>query len=193
MMEGVIFCCPPAWRKLLPPGVLGAERAEALAEQYWPLLVLTRRGCGELGDTAALCRVLLVPGDCTAPLERITAETVVTYGLSSRDSLTLSSLAEPVLCVQRQLPRPGGGVVEPQEFPLPELPAPAAGGCNMAWHEILATGIILAGTAFYCWAAYSRKSGPTSCIGCGKCVADGVCILTGKKVPGISGGKGKNL
>ena len=54
----------------------------------------------------------------------------------------------------------------------------------MAWHEILATGIILAG---------SRKSGPTSCIGCGKCVADGVCILTGKKVPGISGGKGKNL
>lgn len=93
-MEGVIFCCPPAWRKLLPPGVLGAERAEALAEQYWPLLVLTRRGCGELGDTAALCRVLLVPGDCTAPLERITAETVVTYGLSSRDSLTLSSLAE---------------------------------------------------------------------------------------------------
>ena len=126
MMEGVIFCCPPAWRKRLPPGVLGAERAEALAEQYWPLLVLTRRGCGELGDTAALCRVLLVPGDCTAPLERITAETVVTYGLSSRDSLTLSSLAEPVLCVQRQLPRPGGGVVEPQEFPLPELPAPAA-------------------------------------------------------------------
>ena len=48
-MEGVIFCCPPAWRKLLPPGVLGAERAEALAEQYWPLLVLTRRGCGSWG------------------------------------------------------------------------------------------------------------------------------------------------
>ena len=41
------------------------------------------------------------------------------------------------------------------------------------------------------------KSGPftvsDACIGCGKCVADGVCILTGKKVPGISGGKGKNL
>ena len=126
MMEGVIFCCPPGVEKAAAARRSGAERAEALAEQYWPLLVLTRRGCGELGDTAALCRVLLVPGDCTAPLERITAETVVTYGLSSRDSLTLSSLAEPVLCVQRQLPRPGGGVVEPQEFPLPELPAPAA-------------------------------------------------------------------
>lgn len=220
MMEGVIFCCPPAWRKLLPPGVLGAERAEALAEQYWPLLVLTRRGCGELGDTAALCRVLLVPGDCTAPLERITAETVVTYGLSSRDSLTLSSLAEPVLassgsCLGRAAAWWSPGI-SPAELRLRGGAAAAAGpaavaaatdkcplcvgrlktkkgGCNMAWHEILATGIILAGTAFYCWAAYSRKSGPTSCIGCGKCVADGVCILTGKKVPGISGGKGKNL
>ena len=212
MMEGVIFCCPPAWRKLLPPGVLGAERAEALAEQYWPLLVLTRRGCGELGDTAALCRVLLVPGDCTAPLERITAETVVTYGLSSRDSLTASSGSCPgraaawwsprnVHCRNFRLLRRsccrcwacGCCSCHRQVPPLCGRLKTKRGGCNMAWHEILATGIILAGTAFYCWAAYSRKSGPTSCIGCGKCVADGVCILTGKKVPGISGGKGKNL
>ena len=50
----------------------------------------------------------------------------MTYGLSHRDSLTLSSLAEPVLCVLRRLPRPDGCVVEPQEFPLPELPGPAA-------------------------------------------------------------------
>ncbi len=78
------------------------------------------------GDTAALCRVLLVPGIVPRRWSASRRETVVTYGLSSRDSLTLSSLAEPVLCVQRQLPRPGGGVVEPQEFPLPELPAPAA-------------------------------------------------------------------
>ena len=47
--------------------------------------------------------------------------------------------------------------------------------------------LILAGAAFYCWAVYSRKSGPTGCIGCGKCVADGVCILTGKKVPAMTG------
>lgn len=50
----------------------------------------------------------------------------------------------------------------------------------MAWFELLSTGIILGGVAFYCWAVYGRKSGPTGCIGCGKCVADGVCILTGK-------------
>ena len=123
-MEGVFFRCPPAWEKLLPPGVFGA--AEELAARCWPLLALTRRGCEELGDTAAMCRVLLAPGDRALSLEHVSAETVVTYGLSHRDSLTLSSLAEPVLCVQRQLPRPDGTVIEPQEFPLPALPGPAA-------------------------------------------------------------------
>ena len=124
-MEGVLFRCPRQWEVLLPPGILGAERAETLTERCWPLLVLTRQGCEALGETAALCRVLLVPGDCAAPLAHIAAETVVTYGLSPRDSLTLSSLAEPVLCVQRQMPRPDGGLVEPQDFPLPDLPGPA--------------------------------------------------------------------
>ena len=124
-MEGVLFRCPLRWRAILPPGILGGKRAEELSERYWPLLVLTRRGCETLGDTAALCRVLLVPGDFAASLEHIQAETVVTYGLSHRDSLTLSSLTEPVLCVQRRLPRPDGGFIEPQEFPLPDLPAAA--------------------------------------------------------------------
>ena len=77
-MEGVFFRCPPAWEKLLPPGVFGAERAEELAARCWPLLVLTRRGCEELGDTAAMCRVLLAPGDRAGTLEHIAAETVVT-------------------------------------------------------------------------------------------------------------------
>lgn len=66
------------------------------------------------------CGMLLVPG--TGMPRGIQAETVVTYGLSHRDSLTLSSLSEPVLCVQRALPRLEGGNVEPQEIPLPPLP-----------------------------------------------------------------------
>ena len=49
---------------------------------------------------------------------------MITCGLSPRDSLTLSSLTEPVLCVQRSLPRPDGAVIEPQEVPLPPLPGP---------------------------------------------------------------------
>ena len=60
------------------------------------------------------------------------------------------------------------------------------------WYEILMAGIILGGVGFYCWAVNGRKSGPTGCIGCGKCVADGVCILTGKRVPGLLDG-GKKL
>ena len=65
--------------------------------------------------------VLLLPGDCGANGFR--AETVVTYGLSPRDSITFSSLREPVLCVQRALPLACGGVLEPQEFPMPGVSA----------------------------------------------------------------------
>ena len=118
-MEGAIFDCPAAWLTHLPAGVLGAESPAGVAGRRWDLLALTRRGCGALGRAALSCRILLLPGDSQPPLR---AETVITYGLSPRDSLTLSSLTEPVLCVQRSLPRPAGAVVEPQEFPLPGLP-----------------------------------------------------------------------
>ena len=220
-MEGVIFCCPPAWRKLLPPGVLGAERAEALAEQYWPLLVLTRRGCGELGirpPCAGCCWCRgIVPRRWSASRRRRWSPMACPPGIVSpcpawRNRSSASSGNCPGRAAAWWSPRNfhcrnfrllrrsccrcwacGCCSCHRQVPPLCGRLKTKRGGCNMAWHEILATGIILAGTAFYCWAAYSRKSGPTSCIGCGKCVADGVCILTGKKVPGISGGKGKNL
>ena len=55
----------------------------------------------------------------------------------------------------------------------------------MTWFAIIFPAVgLLAGVGLFCWAVYGRRSGPTGCIGCGKCVADGVCILTGKKVPG---------
>nr|WP_326125524.1 hypothetical protein [uncultured Oscillibacter sp.] len=120
-MEGAIFDCPALWLRHLPPGVLGAESPAGLAGRTWDLLALTRRGRAALGRAEVSCRTLLIPGDSPPPLR---AETVITCGLSSRDSLTLSSLTEPVLCVQRHLPRPDGAVIEPQEFPLPSLPGP---------------------------------------------------------------------
>ena len=121
-MEAAIFPCPAWWRPYLPTGVLRAEREE-LAGRIWDLLALSRgAGIGAEMEHAPRCRILLAPGDGPPEAE---AETVITYGLSPRDSLTLSSLAEPVLCVQRALPRPDGAVIEPQEFPLPPLPAPA--------------------------------------------------------------------
>ena len=137
-MEGALFDCPAAWRAMLPPGVRPMETAEALTGRVWDLLALTPRGCGRLKGISLLCRILLVPGECPPELlARLGAESVVTYGLSHRDSLTLSSLAEPVLCVQRALPRTDGTLVEPQEFPLPGLPWPAEGSLPLLGLRLL--------------------------------------------------------
>lgn len=122
-MEAAIFDCPSSWERFLPPGARRIRLAAELEEHIWPLLALTPGGCRALSPGGGtVCRLLLAPGDRVP--DHIRAETVVTYGLSPRDSLTLSSLAEPVLCVQRALPRLDGTAVEPQEFPLPPLPGP---------------------------------------------------------------------
>ena len=97
-MEYALFECPTAWRPWLPPGVRGLERKEELAERTWDLLALTPAGLLHTEKGLVRCRILLLPGGC--PLElaaQVRAEWVITYGLSSRDSLTLSSLEDPVL------------------------------------------------------------------------------------------------
>ena len=128
-MDAAIFDCPKNWTRFLPPGTRRIRRKEELTEHIWPLLALTPEGCRAMADRREggkiVCRLLLVPGDLPALPAQVRAETVISYGLSPRDSLTLSSLASPVLCVQRALPRPDGGTIEPQEFPLPALPGPA--------------------------------------------------------------------
>ena len=55
------------------------------------------------------------------------------------------------------------------------------------WYQWLILGLILAGTCAVCWILYGNKGGTTRCIGCGKCLADGQCILQKR------GKKGKNL
>ena len=104
-MDGGFFLCPDAWEFLLPAEIRHLRDAGSVCRKRWDLLTLTPMGCA------------LLPGDC--PRSDLRAGTVVTYGLSPRDSITLSSLREPVLCVQRTLPLLCGGVLEPQEFPLP--------------------------------------------------------------------------
>ena len=114
---------------LLPRDIHCPETAEALAARSWDLLALTAEGCRLLraeGREVA-CGTLLLPGEEPLP-PRLRAERVVTYGLSPRDSITLSSLTEPVLCVQRALPLACGGVLEPQagpELDARELPLTA--------------------------------------------------------------------
>ena len=118
-MEGGIFHASTGWEHLLPPGLRQLREPGAVCREVWDLLALTPMGCRMLAGQAVTAAVLLLPGDCGANGFR--AETVVTYGLSPRDSITFSSLREPVLCVQRALPLLRGGVLEPQEFPLPGL------------------------------------------------------------------------
>ena len=125
-MECGLFDCPKAWRAWLPPGARGVERKEELAQVVWDLMALTPSGLLQLEKGLLHCRILLLPSGSPLELAALAdAECLITYGLSSRDSLTLSSLEAPVLCVQRTLPRPDGSIVEPQELPLDSLPAPA--------------------------------------------------------------------
>lgn len=124
-MECGIYGCPARWAAWLPQGV---RRVRARAEVWaraWDILALTPDGCRGLRGAELSCGLLLVPGDCPASsLPRMRTGRAVSYGLSVRDSLTFSSLEEPVLCVQRALPGPDGRVIEPVEIPLPTLPAP---------------------------------------------------------------------
>lgn len=119
---GVLFNCPRRWNPWLPPGIQ-VGHIKSIAERYWNLLALTETGCTCLENHTAMCRILLVPGNCPAKtLAHLDAEYVITYGLSSRDSLTFSSLSAPVICVQRTLVCPDGKTIEPQELPLGTLP-----------------------------------------------------------------------
>lgn len=122
-MEGAMIGGPRSWSGWLPPGILQVDTVQELKETNWEILAFAGGGGGIPREV--VCRVALVPGNACGDLAGLQAEAVVTWGLSPRDSLTLSSLSDPVLCVQRALPRPDGGVVEPQELPLPRLPAPA--------------------------------------------------------------------
>ena len=128
-MDGGFFLCPDVWEFLLPAEIRHLRDAGSVCQKRWDLLTLTPMGCALLPEPAAVTAgILLLPGDC--PRSDLRAGTVVTYGLSPRDSITLSSLREPVLCVQRTLPLLCGGVLEPQEFPLPGVEGAAAARCG---------------------------------------------------------------
>ena len=124
-MTDAIFACPPTWEPWVSPWTRILRGEAELSEQTWGILLLppgTVRGRQEVPIS---CACLLVEGTCPAELRSAEKTAyVVTYGMSPRDSLTLSSLREPVLCVQRSLIRPDGTVIEPQELPLGELPLP---------------------------------------------------------------------
>ena len=118
-MEGAFFLCPPAWERWLPPGVRSIRSVEELGSRQWGLLVLTPEGGLLAGETVLSCRELLLPGECRTAA--VPAETVVSYGSASRNTLTLSSLEErrASVAVQREFIALDGRAVERQELVLP--------------------------------------------------------------------------
>lgn len=114
------FCpCGADWERYLPDRLTRPDEA-ALFAREWGLLVCSRRGAETLRRLRRRprCRTALLPGGCICAFPG--ARQTVDCGLDKRSSLTLSSLTpQPVLCIQRRLTDVHGGVIEPQELPLP--------------------------------------------------------------------------
>ena len=66
------------------------------------------------------CRAMLIPGRLAHLAEGLTASWAVSFGLSPKDTLTLSSLEEKTihLALQREVITRTGERLHPQEFPL---------------------------------------------------------------------------
>ena len=104
----------------------------------WDVLALTR-GVPCPASQALTVHSLLLPGDMDrSAVQDVHAAQAVTYGFSPRDTLTLSSLAGHILCLQRSLKGQGGILLEPQEFPLP-----ASFAVLSAEESLLAAGLLL--------------------------------------------------
>ena len=99
------------------------------------LLVVSPRAAERGLPLPERCRTVLLPGELGgAPLR---AASAVSYGVSPRDSLTISSREDGAtlwVALQRELVTVDGRIVERQEFPMTlepgeqELPALAAAG-----------------------------------------------------------------
>ena len=114
------------------PARAGQERR--VSERHPALLVVSPKAAEQGIPLPRQCRTVLLPGEMGgAPLQ---AASAVSYGVSPRDSLTISSREGELLwaALQRELVTVDGQVVERQEFPLrlkqgeSAMPALAAAG-----------------------------------------------------------------
>lgn len=87
----------------------------------------------------ALCRALLVPGRLSPLVGEVEAGWAVSYGVSSKDSLSLSSLGEKDLCLslQREVVTLTGDCLECQELRLPRA------GHTSPFHVLACAGVQL--------------------------------------------------
>lgn len=97
----------------------GGLRGRCASESHPALLVVSPRAAARGVRMPRQCRTALLPGGMGGVLPR--AASAVSYGVSPRDSLTVSSREGDTLwaALQRELVTVDGRVVERQEFPLP--------------------------------------------------------------------------
>lgn len=104
------------------PALVRACRHPALlAGVTLDLLVVSPGASGWAGAGALACRTALLPGGLAALTRGLPAETLISYGPSGRNTLTLSSLdgQRASVAVQREFLSLGGRAVERQELILP--------------------------------------------------------------------------
>ena len=109
---------------------------ERVSEKHPALLVVSPRAAAEGAPLPEHCRTVLLPGEIGERALPLRAASAVSYGVSPRDSLTISSREGDTLwaALQRELVTVDGQVVERQEFPLilepdaEEIPTLAAAG-----------------------------------------------------------------
>jgi len=92
-----------------------------LTGEILDLLVVSPSAVGWAGGGAIYCRTVLLPDSAGLLARSLLADRAVSYGLSGRDTITVSSLEENRVCVavQREIIRLDGGLVERQELVVP--------------------------------------------------------------------------
>lgn len=105
--------CPALVRACRHPALLAGLELD--------LLVVSPLATGWAGAGALSCRTALLPGGLSALTRALPAGTVISYGASGRNTLTLSSLDETraSVAVQREFVALDGRAVERQELVLP--------------------------------------------------------------------------
>lgn len=96
----------------------GGLRGRCASRAHPALLVVSPRAAARGLDMPRQCRTVLLPGGMGGVLPQ--AASAVSYGVSPRDSLTISSREGDVLwaALQREVVTIDGQVIERQEFPL---------------------------------------------------------------------------
>lgn len=129
----------------IEPGIIltRVESLEALGKLSLDILVLSSKAAKKTetqSTTVLQCKFFLVPGaDSAKTTGRVRADRVVSYGMSARDSITLSSINEKdcVISLQRELITINGHISEQQEIPIQPV-------CKASPDNLMAaTGVLL--------------------------------------------------